>query len=104
VDAITGHGLSLSFQQALRLAEAFEQENLAHYESAHRKIAAMPAAMTRLMLLMEESDWIRRRALRLFQDKPSLFSKLLSIHAGEFPLSSVRARDMAHFGWKFLWA
>ena len=104
VDAITGHGLSLSFQQALRLAEAFEQESLAHYNSAHRKIAAMPATMTRLMLLMEESDWIRRRALRLFQDKPFLFSKLLSIHAGEFPLSEVRARDMADFGWKFLWA
>jgi hypothetical protein len=60
--------------------------------------------MTRLMLLMENNDWIRRRALRLFQDKPILFSKLLSIHAGEFPLSSIRARDMADFGWKFLWA
>jgi flavin-dependent dehydrogenase len=104
VDAITGHGLSLSFQQALRLAEAFKQGNLAHYDSHHRKIAAMPATMTRLMLLMEKNDWIRRRVLRLFRDKPVLFSKLLSIHAGEFPLSSVRARDMADFGWKFLWA
>jgi flavin-dependent dehydrogenase len=104
VDAITGHGLSLSFQQALHLAEAFEQGNLARYISAHRKIAAMPAMMTRLMLLMENYDWICRRALRLFQHKPMLFSKLLSIHAGEVPLSSIRARDMADFGWKFLWA
>jgi len=104
VDAITGHGLSLSFQQALFLAEAFEKDNLAHYESAHRKIAAMPASMTRLMLLMERSDWVRGRALRIFQNKPDLFSKLLSIHAGEIPLSSIGARDMADFGWKFLWA
>jgi menaquinone-9 beta-reductase len=104
VDAITGHGLSLSFQQALYLAEAFEQGNLAHYESAHREAAAMPAKMTRLMLLMERSDWIRRRALRLFQNKPELFSKLLSIHTGELSLSSIRAGEMVDFGWKFLWA
>jgi flavin-dependent dehydrogenase len=102
VDAITGHGLSLSFQQALYLAEAFEQGNLAHYESAHRKIAAMPAMMTRLMLIMERSDWIRRRALRLFQSKPGLFSKLLSINTGVLPLSSIGAGEMVDFGWKFL--
>ncbi len=104
VDAITGHGLSLSFQQALYLAEAFEQGNLAHYESAHRKIAATPAMMARLMLVMEGNDWIRRRALRLFQNKPGLFSRLLSIHTGELPLSSIGAREIADFGWKLLWA
>jgi menaquinone-9 beta-reductase len=104
VDAITGHGLSLSFQQASYLAEAFERGNLTHYESAHRKINAMPATMTRLMMLMEGSDWIRRRTLRLFQKKPDLFSKLLSINTGELPLSSIGTGEMANFGWNFLWA
>jgi menaquinone-9 beta-reductase len=104
VDAITGHGLSLSFQQAVYLAEAFEREDLAHYESAHRKIAVMPAKMTHLMLLMERSDAVRRRVLRLFQSKPGLFSKLLSIHAGELPLSSIGPGEMIDFGWKLLWA
>lgn len=102
VDALTGHGLSLAFQQALALAEALRQENLSLYEAAHRKIAAMPVAMTRLMLLMEGSDTIRQRALRLFQDSPSLFSRMLSIHSGTLPLSSVGAAEMIHFGWKML--
>ncbi len=102
VDAITGHGLSLSFQQALYLAEAFEQGNLARYDSAHRKIAAMPATMTRLMLIMERSDWIRQRILRLFQSKPGLFSKLLSINTGALSLSSIGAGEMIDFGWKCL--
>jgi len=102
VDAITGHGLSLAFQQAIYLAEAFARRNLSHYESVHRKIAAMPAIMTRLMLLMERSTWMRRRTLRLFENKPDVFSKLLSIHTGALPLSSLGIGEMIDFGWKLL--
>jgi flavin-dependent dehydrogenase len=102
VDAITGLGLSLAFQQANSLAEAFERGNLAHYESAHRKIAFMPALMSRLMLIMDRNAWVRRRALRLFEDKPWVFSKLLSVHAGALPLSSLRVGEMIDFGWKLL--
>jgi menaquinone-9 beta-reductase len=102
VDAITGHGLSLAFQQAVFLAEAFERGNLAHYESAHRKIAVMPALMSRLMLVMDRNSWVRRRVLRLFENEPSAFSKLLSIHAAALPLSSLRVREMIGFGWGLL--
>jgi hypothetical protein len=58
--------------------------------------------MARLMLLMEGSNWVRRRALRVFQNEPSLFAKLLSIHTGDAPVSSMRTREMADFGWNFL--
>jgi flavin-dependent dehydrogenase len=102
VDAITGHGLSLAFQQALFLAEAFERGNLALYESAHRQIAVMPTIMSRLMLLMDRNAWVCRRALRLFENKPDVFSKLLSIHSGALPLSSLSVREMMDFGWGLL--
>jgi flavin-dependent dehydrogenase len=102
VDAITGLGLSLAFQQANFLAEALERGNLAHYESAHRKIAFMPALMSRLMLLMDRNAWVRRRAIRLFEDKPGVFSKLLSVHTGALPLSSLSVGEMIDFGWKLL--
>ena len=102
VDAITGHGLSLAFQQANFLAEAFERQDLAHYESAHRKIAVMPALMSRLMLMMDKNSWVRRKTLRLFADRPDLFSKLLSIHAGDVPLSSVSRGEMIDIAWKLL--
>jgi menaquinone-9 beta-reductase len=104
VDAVTGHGLSLSFEQAGQLADAMKDGDLSRYEAAHRKIAAVPIAMTRLMLLMERSDWIRRRALRLLQNTPGLFSRLLAIHSGAQPLSSVGLSEIADAGWKFLWA
>ena len=102
VDAVTGHGLSLSFQQAVALAEAMRLGDLTHYQRAHKHIAAVPIAMSRLMLLMAGSDWIRRRAFRLFQQTPALFSKLLAIHAETLPLSSVGMAEIAGFGWKFL--
>lgn len=102
VDAVTGHGLSLSFQQAIPLAEAMKRQDMAHYERAHKKIAAVPISMTRLMLLMGGSDWIRSRTIRLFQKTPGLFQKLLAIHSEMMPLSSVGVVDIAAFGWKFL--
>jgi flavin-dependent dehydrogenase len=102
VDAVTGHGLSLSFQQAVPLAEAMSRGDLTHYQRVHRKISAVPILMTRLMLLMGESDWIRHRTIRLFQHTPSLFSRMLAIHTEEAPLSSVGVSEIAGFGWKFL--
>lgn len=102
VDAVTGHGLSLAFQQAIPLAEAMKRDDLAHYQQAHQKIAAVPITMTRLMLLMGGSDWIRRRTIHLFQETPGLFSRLLAIHTETTPLSSVGIAEIAGFGWKFL--
>ena len=103
VDAVTGHGLSLSFQQAISLADALKRGDLSSYKLAHKTIAAVPITMTRLMRLMAGNDWIRSRAIRLFEKTPRLFSRLLEIHTEAAPLSSIRAADLADFGWKFLW-
>jgi flavin-dependent dehydrogenase len=102
VDAVTGHGLSLSFQQAIPLAEAMRRGDLSLYQDAHKRIAAVPIIMTRLMHLMAGSDWIRRKTIRLFQKTPGLFSRLLAIHVETMPLSSVGVAEIAGFGWKFL--
>ena len=102
VDAVTGHGLSLSFQQAVALAEAMKAGNLSHYQIAHKEIATVPIAMTRLMLLMDRSDWIRSRTIRLLEKSPGMFARMLEIHTEAAPLSSLRVTDIADFGWKFL--
>ena len=102
VDAITGHGLSLAFQQAITLAEAFEREDLGYYESAHRKLEVVPALMSRLMLLMDKNAWVRRKALRLFENMPDLFSRFLSVHSGAVPLSSIGGGEMIHIACKLL--
>jgi flavin-dependent dehydrogenase len=102
VDAVTGHGLSLAFQQAIPLAEAIRQGDLAGYQQAHKKMAAIPITMTRLMMLMSANRWIRGRTIRLFQKSPELFARVLALHTESVPLSSVRFCEVASFGWKFL--
>jgi flavin-dependent dehydrogenase len=100
VDAITGYGLSLSFQQALCLAEALERENLAFYQSAHRKIATPPETMARLMLAIAGNAWIRRRALGLLGRSSGVFSRILSIHTRTCPLPRFEPGEAPDFGWK----
>lgn len=102
VDALTGHGLSLSFQQSIALSAALGRGDLTHYQAAHKRISSVPVLMTRLMLLMSASDWIRRRTIRLFHNSPGLFSKMLEIHTEAAPLSSFGVSDLANFGWQFL--
>jgi flavin-dependent dehydrogenase len=102
VDGISGQGLSLAFQQALHLAEAMEREDLTQYESAHRRIARMPARMTMLLLTMDRSIRLRRRTLRLFASKPGLFSKMISIHTGALSRETIGAGEIFDLGWQVL--
>ena len=86
VDAITGDGLALAFQQALALAEAISAGSLASYQQAHARISRRPRLMSHLLLLVDRHPALFARVLRAFSRRPSLFPELLSLHAGEEPL------------------
>jgi menaquinone-9 beta-reductase len=83
VDA-TGEGPSPTFQHALALADALSSGGLRSYEASHRRTLRTPAFMVRLLLAMDRSPWLRRRALRAFTVEPGLFSRLLALHVGAF--------------------
>jgi flavin-dependent dehydrogenase len=102
VDAITGEGLAMAFRQALALSSALVKGDLAQYESAHRKIANLPEFMSNAMLLMDKSSWLRSRALRAFDRRPSLFEQMLSIHLGERPLVPFGSHGVVNLGWSLL--
>jgi flavin-dependent dehydrogenase len=104
VDGIAGQGLSLAFQQAQALGEALGRGDLAHYESAHRCIMRGASRMTRLLLLMSASATIRRKSLRLLAEHPSLFSKLMALHAAEASSDALAATEILGLGWRVLWA
>ena len=90
VDAITGEGLSLAFQQAEALALALEAGDLRIYETEHRRAFRRPALMARLMLLMDRFPLIRHRALHALAAKPAIFSNLVAAHvAAERPTAEL---------------
>jgi flavin-dependent dehydrogenase len=104
VDAITGDGLSMSFQQARALAEAMKRADLASYCEAHRRITRLPRMMAEIMLLMDRSQWFRRRALLALQAEPSLFARMLAIHTGAMSPIQFGVQGTLSLGWQLITA
>lgn len=102
VDAITGEGLCVSFQQAMALANALETDNLASYQVEHRRLLRRPALMARLMLSLDEFGWLRERALGALSAKPSAFSTLLAAHVGAVSPARSLFKGILPLGWRML--
>ena len=86
VDAITGEGLSIAFHQAEALATALAAGDLEPYARQHRRIVALPDAMTRLLLFVERRPALRRRVIRALAREPQVFSRLLAVHCRAAPV------------------
>jgi len=102
VDAITGEGMALAFRQALALAPALAAGDLSSYAAAHTKINSLPEFMSRSMLLMDRSRWLRSRSLRALSRQPGLFARMLAVHVGELRLKDFGASGLFNLGWQML--
>ena len=95
LDAITGEGLGLAFQQAEALADALAAGDLRPYAAACRQLARLADGFTHLLLFCERRPRLRRRVVRELGRRPELFSRLLGAHARQLPARAVGARAMA---------
>jgi flavin-dependent dehydrogenase len=102
VDAITGEGLCLAFQQAERLGEALAVTDLSLYAAAHRRLAQRPHFMSSLMLLMDGYAWLRNRTMQVLTTEPEHFARLVALHIGHPVLSSRGWRALLACGWRCL--
>jgi flavin-dependent dehydrogenase len=101
VDAITGEGLCLLFQQSISLAAAMDAGNLSLYQAEHRRIGRRPEFMADLMLLLDHRHGLRHRAIRTMASNPRLFARMLAMHVGELSPLDFFTNGLA-FGWQFL--
>ena len=83
VDAITGKGVSLLFQQSAALGAALEAGDLSLYQAAHRRMGRRPELMAGLMLLLGQRNRLRRGVIRTMAWQPRLFAGMLAAHVGE---------------------
>lgn len=90
VDALTGEGLSLGFEQAEALGRALAADDLAAYERAARALAATPERLTNLALFVARRPMLRRRFVATLARDPALFSALLGALGARRPLPAVR--------------
>jgi len=82
VDAITGEGLCLLFQQSAALAAAMECGDLSRYQAAHSLLMRRPEFMANLMLTLDGRRWLQRCAIGGMAFQPRLFELLLAAHVG----------------------
>jgi flavin-dependent dehydrogenase len=101
VDAITGEGLRMAFQQATVLAEAMAEGALKSYEQAHRALARRPMLMGDLMLWLGRNPRVRRRVLSAMKSRPDLFARFLATHVGMTDPKSLLSAG-AQLGWQLL--
>lgn len=104
VDAITGEGLTMAFQQALALGAAMKADDLGLYERAHRRIFRLPRLMAELTLTMDKHSGLRRRLFRAFSAEPGLFARLVAIHTGASSPFSFGIGGTVSLGWHLLTA
>ena len=98
VDAVTGEGLSLAFQQAPALAGALVQGDLASYEAAHKRIRRTPAMMSEALLLLDGWSGLRNRVLPAMAAHPKVFEGMLAGHVGGVGPMAL-AGNLAALGW-----
>jgi menaquinone-9 beta-reductase len=101
VDAITGEGLCLLFQQATALAGAIEAGDLSIYQDEHRRIGRRPRFMAWMMLLMDRRNGLRHRAIRALASSPRLFAQMLAAHVGAVGPVGMAGNGIA-LGWRML--
>jgi flavin-dependent dehydrogenase len=80
VDAVTGAGVSLAFQQALALGDALAHGRLPEYERAHRRIMRGRRIMANVLLAMDRWPEIGERARQALSMGPWMFDRLLALH------------------------
>ncbi|MGO9968944.1 MAG: NAD(P)/FAD-dependent oxidoreductase [Bryobacteraceae bacterium] len=98
VDAVTGEGLCLLFQQAVALAAALAREDLSVYQAAHRRLGRRPQWMGDLMLTLDRFPALRRRTFRAMARDPRLFARMLAMHVGELSAFNCVANGLS-LGW-----
>jgi menaquinone-9 beta-reductase len=102
VDAITGEGMSLSFHQAIALADSLVSDDLAGYQAQHRQLARRPHMMGSLMLLLDRFPALRRRVIRSLAVEPEIFATMLAMHVGSITPSDFLMHGMLPLGRQIL--
>ena len=101
VDALAGEGMCLAFREAEALADAIASDDLALYQAAHERIRRGPAFMAQVLLLMDQNNFLRSRAVAALSARPSTFARMLAAHVGDASRGRMTSAALS-LGWGLL--
>jgi flavin-dependent dehydrogenase len=100
LDPITGEGMASALLQARAAARVIDAAlasaaatDLSPYAAEHRLITTTGDRLTRIALLLANSNVLTRRAMRGLRRRRGLFEKLLAVNSGRADLGSLSPRD-----------
>ncbi len=97
VDALTGEGMAVAFQEALALARAIDRGSLRGYGREAARLRRVPEAMTRLTVWMARRSGMRQRVVDAFAMDPALFGRVLGVLGCGRPLRELGPLAVARF-------
>lgn len=104
IDAVTGEGMALAFQQALALAEALPYGDAERYEARNRQIRRIPFLMSQVMVYLGRHPRLQARVIRASECDAAFFSHLMGVHLGMRSPLKVSPASLTTFGWNFVTA
>jgi len=102
VDAITGQGMCLAFEQAVALAAAVRCGRLDAYQAEHGELMKRPQLMGSVLLALARHKAFEKRALAGLARRPELFESLVAIHVGASRFKDLCSWGLVEFGIGFL--
>ncbi len=82
LDAITGEGLTLAFEDAHLLATALDKHAWSSYASASRRVRRLPETIIRALLMLQARPRLTARLLAALCASPSLFTHMIRMNCG----------------------
>lgn len=82
LDALTGEGLALAFEDAHHLSEALARGSLQGYARAQRRARRVPEAIIRAMLWTHRHPRLKQRLMRAMVARPAGLQQLVWLNAG----------------------
>ena len=102
VDALTGEGLALAFQQAVKVVDAIQEGDLSLYAAAHRLIVRAPELLTKLTLLLSSYPRLRSKVIGILANDGELFSRLLALQNRDLDLGRHGPEVLGELGLRLL--
>jgi len=102
VDALTGEGLAIAFEEAVALGPALAAGDLAAYARRSAALRRVPEAVTRLALLLSRHAALARRTVAALARDPELFARLLGVVGAHQPPGSLGGGALTRFGLRLL--
>lgn len=100
VDAITGYGLAIAFQQAIALRDAFSAGHPGWYAAPALALQRKPRVMSEMLTFLGKHPRLCRRIITASAKEAAVFTQMAAWHSGTRSAVPCDAAAVMRLGWR----